>query len=141
MSTRYSGACHCGALAYTYDTALSPAGWSIRACQCTFCLAHGALSTSDPGGSIDFSKTNANLLERYRFGLQTADFLLCHKCGVYVGACIVTERGAFGIINTRTLLDKPADLADVAPIGYDEEDAGGRVSRREERWTPVSRLP
>ena len=80
-------------------------------------------------------------LQRYRFALQTADFLLCKQCGVYLGAVIETDQGRFGIINTHARAEQPSDIAAVQPISYDGEDTGGRVSRREERWTPVTGVP
>ena len=137
----YSGSCHCGAIAYKYSTAVAPADWSIRACQCAFCRAHDALSTSDPQGDIRFTAAAAEQLQRYRFALRTADFLLCRNCGVYIGAVIETAGSRFGIINTHTLAPVPGDMAGTAPISYDGEDTGGRVARREERWTPVSNVP
>jgi hypothetical protein len=73
--------------------------------------------------------------------LKTADFLLCGQCGVYVGAVIETDSGAFGIINVHALLETPGKLAGPEPISYDDENASDRVSRREERWTPVTSLP
>lgn len=135
--TVYEGGCHCGAIGYRYTTAAAPPEWSIRACQCAFCRAHDALSTSDPAGTLAFIAGDASLLQRYRFALRTADFLLCRNCGVYIGAEIDTPSGRYGIINTQTLQPVPEDIADVAPISYDNEDTGGRVSRREQRWTPV----
>jgi hypothetical protein len=95
------------------------------------------LSASDPSGSVLFAVADEKLLNRYRFGLRTADFLLCRKCGVYIGALIETERGQFGIINTHALLNTPNSLAATAPVSYDTEDVAGRVSRREKRWTPA----
>lgn len=142
MSERsYSGSCHCGSIGYVYFTTLPPEEWSIRACQCAFCRAHDALSTSDPQGRIAFSATDSSLLQRYRFALRTADFLLCRNCGVYIGAVIETESGRYGIINTHSLMPVPENIAAVAPISYDGEDTSGRVGRREERWTPVSDVP
>ena len=137
----YPGSCHCGAIAYEYATSVAPVEWSIRACQCAFCRAHDALSTSDPQGDIRFIAADAAQLQRYRFALRTADFLLCRNCGVYIGAVIETGGGRFGIINTHTLAPAPEDLASTEPISYDSEDTGGRVARREERWTPVSSVP
>ena len=137
----YSGSCHCGSIGYTYETAVPPEEWSIRACQCAFCRAHDALSTSDPRGRIAFSANDPLRLQRYRFALMTADFLLCRNCGVYIGAVIDTDSGRFGIINTHSLTPVPENIAVVAPITYDSEDTSGRVSRREERWTPVSAVP
>ena len=122
-------------------TDVTPARWSVRACQCAFCRKHDALSTSDPSGSLEFACDDPDSLKRYRFALRTADFLLCRECGVYVGATIETPTGRFGIINTHALDALPEDVADVGAISYDGEDETGRVRRREERWTPVTAVP
>lgn len=137
----YKGSCHCGAIGFTYHTEMPPNHWSIRACQCTFCLAHDALSTSDPDGELEFTAQAPEMLQRYRFGLGTADFLLCRNCGIYIGAAIESSNGRFGIVNTHALTEIPAKLATPTPIVYDNENTEGRISRRGERWTPVSRLP
>ncbi len=137
----YTGSCHCGAIGFSYVTALSPDKWSVRACQCRFCRMHDALSTSDPLGSLQFYSEHPDALQRYRFALQTADFLLCRRCGVYVGAVIESDPGRYGIINTHALIDAPDTIATTGAISYDEEDSGGRISRREQRWTPVTATP
>lgn len=137
----YAGQCFCGSIAYEYQTAVAPPDWSIRACQCAFCRAHDALSTSDPAGSLRFSAANPHNLQRYRFAMRTADFLLCRECGVYIGAVIESDLGRFGIINTHALVQMPADIAAVSPITYDSEDERGRIGRRETRWTPVTDVP
>ena len=139
MQTEYQGSCHCGAIGFRYWTATPPAEWSIRACQCTFCRAHDALSTSDPAGQIEFFANQPELLQRYRFGLKTADFHLCRQCGVYIGAEIETTRGLFGIVNLHALKEKLSTMAQVAPISYDDEDTRARSLRREVRWSPVIR--
>ena len=141
MTTEYKGSCHCGAIAYTFRTDIEPERGSIRACQCSFCRAHDALSTSDPAGEISFTAMQPDLLQKYRFGLRTADFLLCRECGVYIGALIQAGARSFGIVNVHALKASPANLAATAPISYDDEDTGGRVSRREQKWTPVSEYP
>lgn len=137
----YQGQCFCGAIGFTYSTGTPPPQWSIRACQCRFCRAHDALSTSDTGGRLVFVAAEPRHLQRYRFAMKTADFLLCRNCGVYIGAVISTQAGRFGIINTHALDPVPQDIADVQPISYDKEDSSGRIARREERWTPVSAVP
>ncbi|MDH3337318.1 MAG: aldehyde-activating protein [Gammaproteobacteria bacterium] len=137
----YDGACHCGAIRFRYATAIDPVNWPVRACQCRFCRMHDALSTSDPLGTLQFSASSDEILQRYRFALKTADFLICRRCGVYVGAVIDTAEGKFGIINTRTLEKMPKDTAEGGAINYDNEDEESRISRREERWTPVTAVP
>ena len=140
-TTVHEGRCHCGAIGYQYTCATPPMEWAIRACQCRFCRAHDALSTSDPAGTIAFEAPDPELLQRYRFGLRTADFLLCRRCGVYIGAVIDTPKGRFGIINTHALSDPQPTMAAREPVSYDGEDTGGRVARREERWSRVTGFP
>ncbi len=139
--SNHPGQCFCGSIGYEYQTAIAACDWSIRACQCAFCRAHDALSTSDPAGTLRFHAANPDNLQRYRFAMRTADFLLCRECGVYIGAVIETDLGRFGIINTHSLKVTPADIAAVAPMTYDSEDKQGRVGRREVRWTPVTGVP
>ncbi len=141
MPNDFTGSCHCGDIGFTFRTAIELPDWSIRACQCSFCRAHGAQSTSDPAGQISFIASRIESLQKYRFGLRTADFLLCRECGVYIGAVIASAGSAFGIVNVRALKETPDDLANIATISYDAEDVDGRVSRREERWTPVIEVP
>lgn len=139
--TDWSGGCHCGAIGFVYTTETAPQDWSVRACQCRFCRLHDALSTSDPSGRLEFTCREPECLQRYRFALRTADFLLCSRCGVYVGAVISAADGRFGIINTHALDVDPPDMAEVGAISYDDEDVDGRVDRRQQRWTPVTSVP
>ncbi len=134
---RYSGACHCQAVSYVYSTDLPVTDWPVRACQCSFCRSHGAVCTSDPLGSVEFSAKEPPGVNRYRFGQNTADFLICRQCGVYVGAVITTAGGTYGIVNLDALSETPAGLPAPEPVSYEGEAAGSRCSRREERWTPA----
>ena len=136
----FPGSCHCGALGFSFQTALSVEQWSVRACQCRFCRAHGALTTSDRGGRLTFHVNEIASLQRYRFGLRTADFLLCRRCGVYLGAQIETAGGAFGIINALAMAPVPQQLPGAAPADYSSESSSERVDRREKRWTPLAKV-
>ncbi|HLY52691.1 MAG TPA: hypothetical protein VKQ31_06750 [Steroidobacteraceae bacterium] len=133
----FSGGCHCGALGVTFRTALSTPQWKIRACQCRFCRSHGALTTTDPAGRLAFHANDAGLLQRYRFGTRSADFLICRRCGVYIGAQIETSRGAFGTLNTRVLERAAESLPGALPADYEAESPSERIARREQRWTPL----
>jgi hypothetical protein len=133
----YAGRCHCGAIGFTYRTAITPERWSVRACQCTFCRAHDALSSSDPQGSLEFREHEPGTLRRYRFGGRTADFLICGRCGVYIGARMQVDGRTFGIINVHALAPAPSGLPAPTPMSYEGEDAGARRDRRLARWTPM----
>jgi hypothetical protein len=139
-SGQHAGGCHCGAIGFLYRTAVPVDRWSIRACQCSFCRAHGALSTSDSAGTLEFLAQDAAALQRYRFGGRTADFLLCGHCGVYVGALVSATPDAFGIINVRALRQAPAGIAGSVEVRYDGESTAERIARRRQRWTPVTRV-
>jgi hypothetical protein len=134
----FPGGCHCGALGFAFQTALAVTHWNVRACRCTFCRGHGALTTSDPAGRLVFHLNQREALQRYRFGLMTADFLVCRRCGVYLGAQIETAHGAFGIINTRALMSVPGDLPVAVMADYGAENMSDRIARREKRWTPLA---
>ena len=131
------GRCHCGAVRYTFNASQPPAQWIVRACQCNFCRAHGARTTSDPNGSVTFEIADASKLERYRFGTKTTDFLICNGCGVYLAAVLTSTRGQFATLNVNAIQSLP-DLAEAAPVSYDGESSEQRKARREQRWTPVT---
>jgi hypothetical protein len=109
----------------------------VRACQCSFCLAHGAACTSDPSGAVSFIYAKESELHRYRFALRTADFLLCRNCGVYIGAVLEDSGSAFATLNTRTMAMPGFDIPAPQPVEYGQELAAERRRRRKEKWTPV----
>ena len=99
--------------------------------------SHGARTTTDPSGSVTFQIADASKLQRYRFGLRSADFLICRDCGVYVAAVLTSPQGQFATLNINTIraaLEVPAAV----PISYEEESLEQKQARRELRWTPVA---
>jgi hypothetical protein len=133
----YLGRCHCGALSARYRTAIAPPAWSLRACQCSFCRGHGAISTSDPQGLLEFRSSDPALVQRYRFGGRTADFLICRECGSFVGVEMASDKGRFGVLNVLSLRPALALLA-AEPMEYGRESPEARRLRREARWTPLT---
>lgn len=128
------GGCHCGALAVELETALTVETLPLRDCQCTFCRRHAARNATDPAGHLRIV-ADADALGRYQFGLRTADFLVCRRCGVYV-ACVLDD--TFGSLNTRVLDDFDRLAGPVTPVRYDDEDAATRLARRRQRWTATT---
>ena len=139
MTEAYEGSCHCGAIGWTYRTALVPSRWPVRSCQCSFCRRHATRCTSDPAGSVEFSIADRDALHRYRFGLQTAEFLMCRHCGVYIGAYADGPGGRFATLNLNALKSQVDGLPAATATFYDSEDREGRILRREHRWTPVAK--
>lgn len=129
---RYAGACHCGGVRVAFEAPHAP---SLRACQCSFCRAHGAKTASDPGGTL----TITGNFSIYRFASRTADVLICPICGVYIAASITGDdgrrRATLNVAGTMIpeLKDAPAE-----PISYDAETPEQKRARRQAKWTPTT---
>jgi hypothetical protein len=132
----YHGGCHCGALSLAFESAREPASLQRRACQCSFCRSHGAVTMSDPDGAVRID-AEPGALVRYRFGLKTADFLLCARCGVYIGAVFLEDDDGWAIVNVNALHERDAFVAPIEAVTYDGETPGSRWARRKTRWTPL----
>ena len=77
---------------------------------------------------------------RYRFGLKSADFLVCARCGVYVGAFMPEAEGGVGglaVLNLNALDERARFVQPAQPMDYDGEDLESRLARRRARWTPA----
>jgi hypothetical protein len=129
----YRGSCHCGAIRAEYET---DASVSLRQDGCGFCSSRGVKSASDPNGRLTL--VSQLRLIRYRFGHETADFLVCPACGTYVATQMEGPRGPVGVLNVvglaiSELKDAPATLASLEGESVDE-----RIQRRLSRWTPMT---
>ena len=124
----YVASCHCGNLAAEL-TSDEPA---VRICGCSFCRRHGARTATDPRGTARVHVTDPAALTRYRFGHETADFLVCARCGVYLGA---TEDDRFITLNINTFDVAPLDCGRC--VSYEHEGTQERQARREASWTPI----
>ncbi len=136
-TTSFSGRCHCGNLGVTFETRLRPEQLPVRACTCSFCRTHGARYTSDPAGRVHITVRDPGRVNRYRFALKTADFLICRECGVYLGAVLTAGGSSYATININTLDAAQVLTQASASVTYDGETATERRARRMANWTPV----
>jgi len=60
---------------------------------------------------------------------------------VYIGAYADGPGGAFATLNLNALKTPVDGVPASTPTHYDSEGREGRIRRREERWTPVTRAP
>lgn len=134
--TELAGLCHCGAIRVELTTALPVEDLPLRACQCSFCRRHGGLTTSDPNGYLRIEAAPGSV-NRYRFGLQITDFLLCAECGVYVAATMEREGRLTAVLNVAGV-DLPGfEGRTPGPVIYDDETPDERAARRAVRWMPA----
>lgn len=129
--TTHTGQCHCGELRLSLLTEkpLSP-----RTCQCAFCRRHGARTVSDPEGQATLTLSTEAI--RYRFGTRSGEYIVCARCGVYIGAVVALGGALFATLNLNTFDDPRLDLA-ATPVSYAGESAMAKAGRRRRAWTPL----
>ncbi|MDG4876592.1 hypothetical protein P9273_15965 [Mesorhizobium sp. WSM4935] len=135
--TVHSGGCHCGNIRLSFSTALDPAALEIRACQCSFCTRHGSRAAADPNGRLVVSVADRGRLQVYRFGLRTADYLVCHDCGVYVAAVAGQGDDATAVVVVNALDDRELFSREPVAVWFDTETREQRLARRRSAWMPV----
>ncbi len=133
----HQGGCHCGNLWVRVRLTKPAAEMPVRSCACSFCRAHGTRTVSDPAGQAEIRAADWSLVERYRFGSRTADYMLCRRCGVYIGAVCDTAAGRRAVINTRCLGDGGAFTRAAVHPDYDAEAVEARLVRRAATWMPT----
>jgi hypothetical protein len=72
----------------------------------------------------------------YRFASHSTDYVLCPRCGIYVGAVAGPPEARIATLNLNAFDDPRLDLA-AAPVSYEGETDDAKAQRRRERWTPV----
>ena len=127
----HRGQCHCGAIRIAFETErpLAP-----RQCQCGFCRRHNVRMVSDPDGSATL--TLGPETQRYRFATATTDYLICGRCGTYVGAVAEADGRTFATLNLNAF-DDPRLVLAATPVSYDGETAEEKAERRRRKWTPA----
>jgi hypothetical protein len=133
----HQGGCHCGNIQLSLHLSQAPQDTPLRACGCSFCRAHNTRTTSDPRGSAEVWAKDWSLVEPYRFGSGTAEFLICRRCGVYIGAFCETGAGTRAVINTNSLGDRALFTGTPVSFDHDAESLEDRLARRTANWTPA----
>lgn len=134
----FDGRCHCGALEFTFTSARPASQLPLRACACLFCRRHGMRATSDPEGRVVFKTNDRAALQQYRFGLQTASFLVCRVCGTYIGSIYADPTGDTAVVNVNCFADQSAFDRPAQVVDYEAETAEQRRGRRRQAWTPAA---
>lgn len=130
--TCLSGQCHCGNIAFAFETELSADTIPLRRCSCGFCKRIGGLYTSDPLGHL--AVTISNESSTYRFGHQTADFHICPHCGCMpVITCGIGD-DIKAVVNARMITSLDIDFERAALFDASHESAEDRLVRRSATW-------
>lgn len=133
----HEGGCHCRDIRVVLRLSKPPEGTPLRACGCSFCRAHETRTAADPGGLFELQADDWSLVEPYRFGSRTAEYILCRRCGVYVAALCETTAGLRAVVNVNCLDDRAAFTAIPSVARYDGETVEARLARRAVAWMPA----
>ncbi|MGH8280223.1 MAG: GFA family protein [Gammaproteobacteria bacterium] len=133
-----TGQCHCGNIRFEFEIACALDKLPLRACQCSFCRKHGAVTASDPHGRVRFRFADRGQVQRYRFGLGVTEILVCMRCGGYAAGLVHIDGRPYATLNVN-LLDRRAELTQTPlPVDYASETREQRLARRARSWTPIA---
>lgn len=132
-----AGCCHCGAVQVDLELSRPPAGLTVRSCQCNFCRPRGARTIADPAGLATIRASGPDALTRYRFGLRTADYLLCASCGTYVAA-VQPDEAPIAVVNVGGLGVPEFEALRSVDVEHVGETVEARAARRRSYWMPVA---
>ena len=128
------GGCHCGNMSFTLDWKPEPSEIPARACTCSFCMKHGGVWTSCPGGLLKVSVSEHTRVSKYAFGTRTAEFHICSACGIVP---VVTSRiggREYAVVSVNAFEGVDPALVRKAPITFDGESEESRLARRTRNW-------
>ncbi len=128
------GCCHCGNIQYEFKTELKISEFSIRRCDCSYCIKSGTRYISDPHGELSVTIENESQTSIYQFETKTAQFKVCRVCGSIPFATSQINGNLFGIVNVNTLEKAEHFSRHANVMSYDEETLDERLSRREKNW-------
>ena len=133
----HQGGCHCGNITAKLRLTKGRHEIALRSCACAFCRMHATRTVADPDGLFEMWADDWSLVEPYRFGTRTADYLVCRRCGVYVAAVCESPSGPRAVVNVNCLEDRAEFLQAPSTPNYDGENADARRSRRNANWMPA----
>jgi hypothetical protein len=134
----HAGGCHCGNVGVKLRLSRPPEQISLRSCACSFCRSHATRTLSDRDGHVEITASDWSEVARYRFGSHTADYLLCRRCGVYIGAVCETSSGLRAVVNVHCLGDRARFIQNPSAPDYDGETTPARLERRAANWMPAA---
>ena len=136
-SMEHSGRCHCDNIHVRLRLSRPPEDNRLRACTCSFCRSHSPRMVSDPEGLFEVWADDWSLVENYRFGTRTSDFLICRRCGVFIAAVTELPAGAQAVVNVNCLDDRGRFASVPSLHNFEGETIETRSSRRATNWMPA----
>lgn len=131
-----AGGCHCGNIHLDVTLSRAPIAYEPRACDCDFCVKHGASYVSDAQGSLRVAIKDGQSCLAYRHGSGQAAFLTCRACGVVVGVFYGAAGRFVGAVNVNAL-DEWMSFGPKKGVSPKKLSPGEKTSRWQELWFPA----
>jgi len=131
------GGCHCGNIHVRLRLSKPPEDNPLRACTCSFCRSHSPRIVADREGFVEVWADDWSLVENYRFGTRTCDFLICRRCGVFIAAVTETAEGARAVVNANCLSDRERFTSVPVVHSFEGETGETRSARHAANWMPA----
>ena len=128
------GRCHCGNISFRLDWTPDPKEVPARACDCTFCLKHGGVWTSNPEGSLEIEVADRSLVSRYEFGTKTATFHVCGRCGIVPVVTSDIDGHTYAVVSVRAFENVDPTMVTTRSASFDGEGVDSRLVRRRRNW-------
>jgi hypothetical protein len=134
------GKCHCGNISFSLTWEPEPKEITARACDCTFCQKHGGLWTSNPRGALEVRIDEADRVSRYAFGTETAEFLICARCGIVPVVTSRIDGRVYAVVSVNAFENVDPSLLRRAPMSFAGEQTDSRLERRKRNWIADVRM-
>ena len=128
------GRCHCGNIGFELNWDADPPRIPARACDCTFCVKHGGVWTSNPRARLVVSVADPSLVSTYEFGTRTASFHVCSRCGAVPLVTCDIDGHVYAVVNVNTFENVDPGWLQRSSASFDGEDVASRLARRRRNW-------
>jgi hypothetical protein len=129
-----AGSCHCGNISFSLRWPDEVSEIPARRCGCTFCVKHGGVWTSEPRAALRVRLSDVGAVARYAFGTETADFMVCTRCGVAPLVTSQIEGVTYAVVNVNSFDNVDRARLRELPASFEGEDTASRLERRRRRW-------
>ena len=134
------GKCHCGNIAFELEWEGESPEIPARACNCSFCVKHGGVWTSNPESRLVVTIRDDSLVSKYAFGSRTATFHVCSRCGAVPLVTSEIADHLYAVVNVNVLENVDQSWLRRAAANFEGEDVESRLARRQRHWIADVRI-
>jgi hypothetical protein len=137
---RIEGSCHCGNIRFSLHWPDASPDIPARACDCSFCIKHGGVWTSNPHAALIADIADPVMLSEYAFGTHTATFHVCSRCGAVPLVSCELDGHVYAVVNVNAFDNLDPSRIRRSAAHFEGEDAESRLARRKRNWIADVRL-